>query len=202
MHRRFVGLIAAIALFGWSGSARADLASDVAAALGQSDQAQKIAAISALATTNASNIALFKQLASLVSAGITAGDAGALAGALAAACSTVPNNAAITQAIVSALVTAYPESGGDIVGAVIGAGCSTQVAVATLQSTLLTAAGQSLSLIPVLPGTNPGTGANLLQQAFVKSLLTTRLGSILDFGNTQGTVQSPTEPEPEFEQPN
>jgi len=190
--------LAVVAFAGWASSANAAIPDDVNAALGSGSQAQKTAAIQSLAVSNATNSSNFGQLVQLVASGATQQQAGAFAGALGAACGASGNNAATTQAIVSTLVGAFPEAGGAITGAVISAGCSAEVAANTLQQSLLTAAGQSLSLTPVLPNTNPGPGVNLLQEAFVKSLNTTRLGNVSGEQVPQQTPMSPTEPNREM----
>ncbi len=174
--RTFCVVIALV--FGlWAQGARANLASDVNDALSLSTLAEQVAAITALATANAGNLALFTQLVSLVSNGIDEANAGAFAAALASVCTGGAGDAGATIVIVSSLVTTFPGSGGDVTAEVIAAGCPPQVAASTLQATILAAAGQSLSTIQVVPNPNPGIGANDLQDAFVKSILTTRLGS-------------------------
>jgi hypothetical protein len=195
--------VAVIAFASWASVARAALPDDVNAALSTGSQAQKIAKIQALATANAGNPANFTQLVQLVAAGVSQEQAAAFTGALAVACGASGNNAQTTQTLVSTLVAAFPEAGGAIVGRAISGGCSAEVAANTLQQALLTAAGQFLSLRQVIPDRNPGTGVNLGQEAFVKSLNTTRLGNrsgiqILHEGAmspTKAKEKGPTAPE-------
>ena len=191
-----LGVAAALLAGVWASGASADIQSDVTGALSAPTAAAKLAALSGLGTANAGNLQTFTQLAQLVASGVTGSGAAGAAGALAAACGTVPNNAAITRVLVSTFVQRHPGAGGDIFAAIVGAGCSTEVAAATLQSSLATAAGQALSLVPTLPANNPGTGVNLLQEAFVKSLNTTRLGTVLgqDITPSVDPPQSQTEP--------
>ncbi len=189
-----LGIAAALLAGVWASGASADIASDVTGALSAPTAAAKNAALSNLGKANGGNLSLFTQLSQLVASGVTGTGAAGAAGALAAACGTVPDNAAITRVLVSIFVARHPGSGGDIFAAIVGAGCSTEVAAATLQSSLATAAGQALSLVPTLPANNPGTGVNLLQEAFVKSLNTTRLGNVEGFTPTQEGPQSPTDP--------
>lgn len=189
-----LGIAAALLAGVWASGASADIASDVTGALSAPTAAAKNAALSNLGKANGGNLSLFTQLSQLVASGVTGTGAAGAAGALAAACGTVPDNAAITRVLVSTFVARHPGSGGDIFAAIVGAGCSTEVAAATLQSSLSTAAGQALSLVPTLPANNPGTGVNLLQEAFVKSLNTTRLGNVEGITPTQEGPQSPTDP--------
>lgn len=186
----------ALVIGAWTQGALADLQSDVAGALGSPTPAARNAALSTLATSNAGNFTNFTALTRLVVAGIGQGDAASAAGALAAACGAATDNTAITRVLVSTFVQKHPGAGGGIFAAIVGAGCSTEVAAATLQSSLATAAGQALSLVPTLPPNNPGTGVNLLQQAFLKSRNTTRLGSIVegDFNPTGEGAASPNTP--------
>ncbi len=198
MHKgiKTLGVAAALLAGVWASGASADIQSDVTGALSAPTAAAKLAALSNLGTANSGNLSVFTQIAQLVASGVTGTGAAGAAGALAAACGAVPDNAAITRILVSTFVLRHPGAGGDIFAAIVGAGCSTEVAAATLQSTLATAAGQALSLVPTLPANNPGTGVNLLQEAFVKSLFTTRLGKINDgqISPSAGTPQSLTEP--------
>jgi len=181
IRKLWTGTMAAVAVMAvasWVSVAEAALPEDVSAALSaDKTPAQQVAAVQAAATANAGNQANFTQLVQLVAAGISQQQAASFAGALAAATATSGNNAQTTQTIVSIMVGAFPEAGGAIVGAVIAAGGSAEVAANTLQQALLTAAGQFLSLRQVIPDTNPGPGVNLNQEAFVKSLNTTRLGN-------------------------
>lgn len=187
--------LAVLVSLSWANTIQAALPDDVNAALSSGTQAQKEGAIKALAVAHATNLANFDQLVRLVAEG-SKEQPGAYAGALGGACAVSSDNAAITRIIISVFVEAYQEFSSAITQAVIAAGCPAEVAAATLQEALVTAAGGSLSLIPVLPNGNPGTGVNLLQQAFPKSLNTTRLGNVLE--GLQQTVQetpmSPTQP--------
>jgi len=169
--------LAIAALASWASVAKADLPSDVAGAL-VGTQAEQLANVQTLATSNAGNTANFTQLVELVAAGVSQEQAAAFAGALAAACGVSANNAQTTQALVGTMVGAFPEAGGAIVGSAISGGCSAEVAANTLQLALLTAAGQSLALsVVVVPESNPGVGVNLGQEPFVKELATPRLGN-------------------------
>jgi hypothetical protein len=196
MHKgiRTLGVVAAFLAGVWASGASADIPSDVTGALSAPTAAAKTAALSNLGTANAGNLSVFTQIAQLVASGVTGTGASGAAGPLAAACGTVPDNAAITRVLVSTFVQSHSGAAGDIYAAIVGAGCSTEVAAATLQSSLSTAAGQALSLVPTLPANNPGTGVNLLQEAFVKSLNTTRLGHVEGFTPTGATPQSATDP--------
>jgi hypothetical protein len=185
--------VAVVAITSWASMATAALPEDVSAALSpDKTPAQQQAAIQALATANAGNAANFTQLAQLVAAGITAQQAPGMANALGAACAASGNNAQITQAIVSALGGAYPEAGGTIVGQAISAGCSAEVAANTLQTVLLSAAGQFLRLRHVLNDPNPGPGFNIGAEAFLKSLYDDRKGGPRGFVQTQEGAKSPT----------
>ena len=185
--------VAVVAFASWASVAEAALPEDVSAALSaDKTPAQQAAAVQALATANAGNQANFTQLVQLVAAGISQQQAASFAGALAAACGASGNNAATTQTLVNVMVGAFPEAGGAIVGQAISGGCSAEVAANTLQQALLTAAGQFLSLRQVVPDRNPGTGVNLNQEAFVKSLNTTRLGNRNRFQPLQEGAKSPT----------
>jgi hypothetical protein len=173
-----VAAVAVVAVTSWASLATAALPDDVAAALKpENTLAQQTAAIQALAVANAGNQANFTQLVQLVAAGVSQQQAAAFAGALGAACGASGDNAATTAVVVNGMVGQHPEAGGAIVGQVISAGCSAEVAANTLQQALLTAAGQLLALTRVIPPSNPGPGVNLNQEAFVKSLNTTRLGN-------------------------
>ena len=191
-----LGVAAALLAGVWASGASADVQSDVTGALSAPTAAAKTAALSDLGKANSGNLSVFTQIAKLVASGVTSTGAAGAAGALASACGAVPDNAAITRVLISTFVENHPGAGGDIFAAIVGAGCSTEVAAATLQSSLATAAGQALSLVPTLPANNPGTGVNLLQEAFVKSLYTTRLGHVNgeEITPTAHTPQSQTKP--------
>jgi len=170
--------VAVVAIASWVSVAEAALPEDVSAALSaDKTPAQQAAAVQALATANAGNQANFTQLVQLVAAGVSQQQAASFAGALAAACAASGNNAATTQTLVNVMVGAFPEAGGAIVGQAVSGGCSAEVAANTLQQALLTAAGQFAGLREVLRDPNPGPGVNPNQEAFVKSINTTRLGS-------------------------
>lgn len=197
--------VAVVAFASWASVAEAALPEDVSAALSaDKTPAQQAAAVQALATANAGNQANFTQLVQLVAAGVSQQQAASFTGALAVACGASGNNAATTQTLVNVMVGAFPEAGGAIVGQAISGGCSAEVAANTLQQALLTAAGQFLSLRQVVPDTNPGTGVNLNQEAFVKSLNTTRLGNRSQFQPLQEGAKSPTkvkEKGPDYQPP-
>ena len=181
MHKGIKTLGVATALLAgvWATGANATIQSDVTGALGAPTAEAKNAALSSLGKANAGNLSVFTQVARLAASGVTSTGAAGAAGALAkGAFGEVADNAALTRILITAFVQAHPGAGGDIFAAIIAAGGSPEVAAATLQSTLATAAGQALSLVPTLPANNPGTGVNLLQEAFVKSLNTTRLGNV------------------------
>jgi hypothetical protein len=188
--------VAVAALTSWASVGSAALpAGAVSAALDSTKTpAQQQAAVQALATAHAGNLADFTALAEQVAAGVPQAQAAAFARALAAACGASGNNAQTTQALVNALVSAHPEAGGAIVGQAIAGGCSAEVAANTLQQALLTAAGQSLRRRLVLKNPGPGTGVDIGSEAFVKSENTTRLGnrSGTPFVPIQEGAQSPT----------
>jgi len=181
----------------WATGANADVQSDVTGALSAPTAQAKNSALASLGKANAGNLPVFTQIAQLVASGVTNTGAAGAAGALAkGAFDVAPNKDALTRILIRVFVQKFPGAGGDIFAAVIAAGGSTEVAAATLQSTLATAAGQALSLVPTLPANNPGTGVNLLQEAFVKSLNTTRLGNVSGEQITPSATppQSPTSP--------
>ncbi len=200
MHKgiKTLGIAAALLAGVWASSANATIQTDVTSALSAPTVKAKNVALNSLGKANAGNLPVFTQLAELAAAGVTNTGAAGAAGALAAgAFSAAANNDALTRILIRTFVRAHPGAGGDIFAAVIAAGGSTEVAAATLQSSLATAAGQTLGLVPTLPANNPGTGVNLLQEAFVKSLNTTRLGNVTgEQIQPSGTEpQSPSDPE-------
>ena len=201
MHKgiKTLGFAAALLAGVWASGASADIQSDVTGALSAPTAAAKNAALQNLGKANAGNLPVFTQLAQLAASGVTSTGAAGAVGALAkGAFGEVPDNAALTRILISTFVQAHPGAGGDIFAAVIAAGGSAEVAAAALQSTLATAAGQALSLVPTLPANNPGTGVNLLQEALVKSLNTTRLGHVE--GEIPPSAEAPqSQSDPEFE---
>jgi len=184
--------VAVIAFLSWANTSNAALPDDVNAALASGSEAQKVAEIRALALANAGNQENFRQLVQLFAAGSTPEQAAVFAGALGAACLVSSDNAATTRIIISVIVEYHPKTAGESTAAVIASGCSAQAAAGALQAALSAAAGGSLGLVPVLPNNNPGFGVNLLQQAYPKSLNTTRLGNVLE--GLQETAMSPTQP--------
>jgi hypothetical protein len=173
-----VSAFAVLALTSWASVATAALPEDVAAALSpDKTPAQQAAAVQALAVANAGNQANYTQLVQLVAAGIPQSQAASFTNALGAACGASGNNAQTTQTLVNIMVGAFTEASGAITAQAISAGCSAEVAANTLQQALLSAAGQFLALRQVIPDRNPGAGVNLNQEAFIKSLNTTRLGN-------------------------
>ena len=186
-----LGMAAAVAIVMSTQGAWADMQSDVNAALGQPTPAAQAAAIRALAAANGNNPANFAALVTAVARGASEQNAGALTGALAAGCTD--DCSTQTQVIVNTMVTNFPGAGGDILAACLANGCNQQIATQTFASAIATAAGQSLSLVPVLPPVTPGTGANLLGQGNAKEEgLTTRLGFTGE--NLPATVEPPASP--------
>lgn len=205
MHKgiKTLGIATALLAGVWASGANATVDTDVTSALSAPNAEAKSAALRSLGRANAGNLPVFTQVAELAAAGVTSTGAAGAAGALAAgAFGAAANNDALTRILISTFVQAHPGAGGDIFAAVIAAGGSAEVAAATLQSSLATAAGQALSLVPTLPANNPGTGVNLLQEAFVKSLNTTRLGNVTgeQIVPSSAPPQSPDDPHMEYEE--
>jgi len=198
IRKMWTGTMTAIAVVGFTSwasvaSAALDPAAVNAALDPAKTDAQKLAAVGALATANAASAEDFAQLAQLVAAGISQQQAAAFAGALAAACGASGNNAQTTQILVNAMVSAHPEAGGAIVGQAISGGCSAEVAANTLQQALLTAAGQLLrQRVQVHKNPGPGTGVDVGSEAFVKSENDTRLGNRRGLAPLQEGAMSPT----------
>lgn len=191
-----LGIATALAAALFAQTARADLATDITNALGQPTLNAQVDAIKTISAAQANDTGNFQALVNLVANGITESNAGAFTGALASACGGVPDCSAQTSIIINTMVTRFPGAGGDILAACLANGCPQQVATAQFAQAISTAAGQSLSLIPVLPPVTPGTGANLLGQGNVKEEgLTVRLGFTGEgLPQTVETPQSPTQP--------
>jgi hypothetical protein len=196
--------LAMIALVSGTSTANAALSEDVNAAFASNSEAGKVAALQALSVSSAGDQAKFRELVQLVvarSAGSTNEFVGAVAGALGAACVVSSNNALTTRTIVTLFVEAYSGAGGLITASVIRAGCSPDIAAASLQTALVSAAGLSLyNQVSVLPA-HPGTGPTLLGEPWVKSGLgqTTRLGTVNEGTQSGGqfheTAMSPISPD-------
>jgi hypothetical protein len=172
---------AAVLTLGWGAQeARADLQSDILKAVNAPGAEAKAAALTSLARANATDNDRFIQIVAYAAGQASDEQAPGFAGALAAACGASPGNAdSLTSVVMSSFISTHPTVSGDVFSAVTGAGCPVQTAAAALQTSLRSAAGQTLSRVAVLPPNTPGTGVNLLQNpGNVKERgFTTRLGS-------------------------
>lgn len=172
-------------------TASADFASDLNAALASGNPNQFAPAVVALAKANPDKGAqIGKAIGQAVDEDQAASAAGAIAGGV--------KNAQFSAALFQALAEYYPAVRADIAAAVIAADPSSEAAVAAALEEVNTAAGAGLL-------SNPGPGAapvnvnstvSDLQEAFIKTAGTTRLGNVrggeLLFAGPGGGTTSPT----------
>jgi hypothetical protein len=179
-------------------TASADFASDLNAALASGNPNQFEAAVVALGTANPDKGA---QIGQALGGAIDEDQAASVAGAIAGGV----KNAQFSATMFQALAEYYPAARAEIAAAVIAADPTSEAAVAAALEEVNTAAGAGLL-------SNPGPGAapvnvnstvSDLQEAFIKSPGTTRLGTTADEEDEQFTPfvappeppLSPTDPE-------